>query len=229
MKRLVQLSLIGFLMFSCALLIASTGALAQQGTNDQSTLTLQHVKEQLKQNQQYLNEAKKRGKAGDAEGLNTALQNYNRGMEGLNTALSHAGIQGSPSQQQDAYNRVQSATSKHLKVLNNLLTSGKITNPHAIAAIQNAITVSQKGQTTALSHLSQLKTQQAMGQANRPGFGQAGGVGRSEGMGRPGGMGGVGGNPGMGGGMGNPGMGGGMGNPGMGGGPPAGAGGGHGR
>lgn len=217
MKRLLQASVIGFVMFSCALLMAPAGAVAQQATNDQSTLTLQQVKDRLKQNQQYLNEAKKRAKAGDAQGLDTAIQNYDRGTQGLNTALSQGGIQGSPSQQQDAYNRVQSATSKHLKVLNNLLSK---VPAQAVPHIQHAIQVSQTGQQTALSHLSQLHAQQqAMGQANRPSFGQAGGMGRSsEGMGHAGSMGGLGGNPGMAGGAGP-----------MGGGPPAGAGGGHGR
>ena len=219
MKRLIPIGLIGMLTFTCALLVAPAGAVAQQGSNDQATMTLKQVKQQLKENKQYLKEAKSRAKAGDTAGLNTALENYDRGMAGINTALSHGGFQGSPSQQQDAYNRVQSATSKHIKVLNGLL--GKVPQ-QAVPHIQHAIDVSQTGQQTALSHLSQLQAQQKMGQANRPSFGQAGGMGRSEGSGRTGGVGGFGGNAGMGG----PGMGGGMGHAG---GPPAGVGGGHGR
>ena len=122
MKRFLQASLIGFLTFSFALLVMPAAAVAQQSTNDQSTLTLKQVKERLKQNKQYLNQAKKMAKAGDAQGLNTALDNYDRNMAGLNTAISHGGIQGSPSQQQDAYDRVQSATQKHIDVLNGLLS-----------------------------------------------------------------------------------------------------------
>jgi len=215
MKRFLQASFIGLLTFSFAMLVMPAAAVAQQSTNDQSTLTLKQVKERLKQNKQYLNQAKKMAKAGDAQGLNTALDNYDRNMTGLNTAISHGGIQGSPSQQQDAYNRVQSATQKHIDVLNGLLS--KVPS-QAVPHIQHAIDVSQTGQQTALTHLSQLHTQQAMGQANRPSFGQAGGTDHSAGMGHAGGFGG---NAGMAGGMGA-----GMGHMG---GPPAGVGGGHGR
>ncbi len=211
MKRFLQASLIGLLTFSFALLVMPAAAVAQQPTNDQSTLTLKQVKERLKQNKQYLNKAKKMAKAGDAQGLNTALDNYDRNMAGLNTAISHGGIQGSPSQQQDAYNRVQSATQKHIDVLNGLLS--KVPS-QAVPHIQHAIDVSQTGQQTALSHLSQLHAQQqTMGQANRPSFGQAGGPDHSAGMGRAGETGGIGGNAGMAGGMGR-----------MGGGPPVGGG-----
>jgi hypothetical protein len=213
LRRLIQASLISLLTFSCALFMVPVGAVAQQSTNDQSTLTLKQVKERLKQNKKYLNRAKKMAKAGDTQGLNTALDNYDRDMAGLNTAISHGGIQGSPLQQQDAYNRVQSATQKHIDVLNGLLA--KVPS-QAVPHIQHAIDVSQTGQQTALTHLSQLHAQQqAMGQANRPSFGQAGG------MGRAGDLGGFGGNAGMGAGMGA--------GAGMGHGAPAGVGGGHGR
>ena len=217
MKYLIQTSLIGLLTLSCALLFTPAGAVAQQAGNDQATLTLVQVRQRLKQNKEYIKQAKKSAKAGDSQGLDTAIQNYDRSMQGLDTAISHGGIQGTPAQQQDAYNRVQSATQKHLKVLNGLLS--KVPS-QAVPHIQHAIDVSQKGQTTALSHLSQLQTQQALGQANRPGFGQAGGMGRSQGMGRPGNMG-SGAAP-----MGGPSMGGGMGHAG---GPPAGVGGGRGH
>jgi hypothetical protein len=213
LKRSIQFSLIVFLTFACALLFAPAGAVAQQTGSNPATLTLKQVKEQLKQNKQYLNNAKKSAKAGDAQGMNTALENYNRGMEGLNTALSHGGVQGTPSQQQDAYNRVKKATQKHIDVLNGLLNNPKIPD-QGKAGISKALAASQTGQTTALNHLSQLQTQQAMGQANRPGFGQAGGMGRSGGFGA--GMSS----------MGGPGMGASMGRAG---GPPAGVGGGHGR
>lgn len=214
MKHSIQLSLIGFLTFSCALLFAPAGAVAQQSGSNPATLTLKQVKQQLKQNKQYIKQAKKSAKAGDAQGLDTAVQNYDRSMQGLDTAISHGGIQGTPSQQQDAFNRVQSATQKHLDVLNGLLDK---VPAQAVPHIQHAIDVSQTGQQTALNHLSQLQTEQALRQANRPGFGQAGAMGRSQGMGRSGGMGGAGNAP-----MGGPGMGGGMGHAG---GPPAGVGG----
>src|SRR5712692_422563 len=104
---------------------------------DQSraSLSLQNVKDQLTQNKSYLNQASKQGKAGDTAGLQTALENYDRGMEGINTALSHdGGFSGSASQRADALSRVQDATSKHTKVLQGLLTK---VPPQAQAAIQN--------------------------------------------------------------------------------------------
>jgi hypothetical protein len=218
MKNFIRTSLVGLLTLSCALLFAPAGAVAQQSGSNSATLTLKQVKQQLKQNKQYIKQAKKSAKAKDPQGLDTAIQNYDRSMQGLDTAISHGGIQGTPAQQQDAYNRVQSATQKHLNVLNGLLDK---VPAQAVPHIQHAIDVSRKGQTTALSHLSQLQTEQAMRQANRPGFGQAGAMGRSQGMGRSGGMGGIGNAP-----AGGPGMGAGMG---AAGGPPAGVGGGRGH
>jgi hypothetical protein len=218
LKQSIQLGLIGFLTFACALLFAPVGAVAQQSGSNPATLTLKQVKQRLKQNKQYIKQAKKSAKAGDSQGLDTAIQNYDRSMQGLNTAINHGGIQGTPSQQQDAYHRVKKATQKHLDVLQGLLDNPRIPE-QGKAGISKAITASQTGRQTALSHLNQLQAQQAIRQANQPGFGQAGGMGRSQGMGRSGGMGN------MGGGM-SP-----MGGPGMGhaGGPPAGVGGGHGR
>jgi len=222
MRRTWELVTLGILIVSCVLLAGTANTFGQQASNGQATLTLKQVKQRLNQNKNYLKTAEKRGKAGDAAGLQTALNNYDRGMEGLNTALSQGQIQGSPSQQQDAYNRVQTATQKHLNVLEGLLNNPKIP-AQGKAGINKAIAASQKGQQTALSHLSQLQAQQGMGQANRPGSGQSQGMGRSEGMGRPGGAGGFGAanSP-----MGAP-MGGGMGHPG--GGPPMGGGGHPGR
>lgn len=213
MKRLIQLGILCIIAAFGALLVAPAGMASQQATNGQSTLTLKQVKQRLKQNKQYLKEAEKRGKAGDTTGMETALNNYDRGMEGLNTALSKGQFQGRPSQMEDAYHHVQTATSKHTKVLEKLLKSGKIP-AQAVPHIRHAIDVSRMGQKTALSHLSQLQAQRGMGQANRPGFGQSHGMGRPQGAGSPGGMGGFGpANAPMGGAMGHPG-----GGPGMGGG-----------
>lgn len=186
MQRLCQLTIISMLTVSCALLFVPAGVAAQSGTHSQSTLTLKQVKQRLKQNKQYLKEAKKRAKAGDTAGLNTALNNYDRSMEGLNTAISQGRIQGSPSQQENAYQRVQTATSKHLKELNKLLD--KVPS-QAAPHIQHAIDVSQTGQQTALSHLSQLRAQQGMEPMNQRGFGQSQGMGRPQGAGGLGGFG----------------------------------------
>jgi hypothetical protein len=218
MKRLPEIVIIAMIAAFGTLLVVPAGMASQHATNDQSPLTLKQVRQRLKQNKQYLKEAKNRVKAGDTAGLDTALNNYDRSMQGLNTALSQGQIQGSPSQKKDAYNRVQTATSKHLQVLNGLLTK---VPPQAVAHIQHAIDVSKMGQTTALNQLSQLHAQQGLEQGSNSGFGRSQGNGRPEGMGRSGGVGSFGAaNPPMGG----P-MGGAIGHPA--GGPPMG--GGHGR
>ncbi len=193
---------------------------AQQTGNQQSQLTLKQVKQRLSTNKKYLKQAEKQGKAGNSAGLETALNNYDRGMAGLNTALSQGHFNGTPSQQEEAYNRVQKATQKHIKVLNKLLSK---VPAQAAPHIQHAIDVSKTGQTTALSQLSTLRTQQAMQQGNRPNMGEGQGMGRPGGAGNQSGMGHMGGAGPMGGGM-RGGMGGGMGRAS---GPPMG--GGHGR
>lgn len=212
MRRLAQICMIGSLFIFFALLVGPATTFGQQSSNDQGTITLKQVKQRLKENQNYLKEAKKSAKAGDTPGMETALNNYDRGMEGLNTALSQSHFNGSLSQQKDAYSRVQTATQKHLNILNGLLARvPDQAKPH----IQHAIDVSQMGQTTALNHLTQLQSQQGFGQGNRPGFSQTEGTGHPEGaggfgsgfpgsanpMGRPtgGGMGHPGGGPPMGG------------------------------
>jgi hypothetical protein len=220
LKRSIGISLIGLFTISCALLFAPVGAVAQQTDSNPAALTLNGVKDRLKKSQKYIKQAKKSAKANDPQGLNTAIENYNRSMDGLNTAISHGGIQGTPAQQQDAYNRVRSATQKHIDVLNGLMNNDKIPDAGK-AGISKALTASQTGQQTAESHLSQLQSQQSMGQANRPGFGQAGGMGRSDGMGHSGGIGGFGSGASS---MGGPGTGASMGRAG---GPPAGVGGGR--
>lgn len=187
MKRFIQFGIISMILALGSLLFAPAAVALQKGTRNQSTLTLKQVKKQLKKNEQYLKEAEKQGKAGDTSGMETALSNYSHGMESLNTALSKGQFQGSPSQLEDAYNRVQTATSKHLHVLNGLLNK---VPPQAVPHIQHAIDVSKTGQETALNHLNQLQVQQGMGQANRPDFGNSQGMGRPENVGRPGGVGG---------------------------------------
>ena len=189
------------ILLSAALFLAPAGSFGKQAPNDQSSLMLKQVKQRLKQNQRYLKQAEKRGKAGDTTGLQSALTNYDRSIEGLNTAISHGQLVASPSQEKQAYERVQSATSKHIQVLENLLTK---VPEQARSAIQHAIQVSQTGHNTALAHLQQVHAEQM----NSPAYGRPEGAPHSEGVGAPRGMGGF---PGAGGPMGG-GMG--MGHPG---------------
>jgi len=137
---------------------------------------LQDVKDRLKQNQLFLEDAQKRGKAGDAAGLQTALDNFSRGTDGLNHALSSGQFSGTPNQQEEALSRVADATSKHTKTLTNLLNK---VPAQAQPAIQRAISVSQKGHDTATTNLQGFHTQ-------HPNLGQSSGMGQttSEGAGR---------------------------------------------
>ncbi|MBZ5702882.1 MAG: hypothetical protein LAN84_13670 [Acidobacteriia bacterium] len=165
-----------------ALILSPVIVLAQ----DQASLSLQNVKDQLKQNKSYLDQASKQGKAGDAAGMQTALDNYDRSLQGLNTALSHGGFSGSTSQQEDALARVSDATSKHIKVLQGLLSK---VPAQAQGAIQNAINVSQKGHDMATASL-QASRAQHQSQGGRPdGFGRPSGAGQDMGGGRPAGVG----------------------------------------
>lgn len=211
----------GLLVTLSCVLVGPAGLLGKQQesqSKDQAVLTLKTAKERLKQNQKYLKEAEKRGKAGNTAGLEQALISYNHGVEGLDNALSQGRFQGSLSQRQDALDRVEHATSKNTKVLKGLL---KKVPEQARPAIRHAIDVSQKGHTTAQQNLQRVEAQRRQQQAvqrRMPGMGTPGTFPRSQRPGYPGsGPGTMGGPGGMGqpGSMGNPG---GMGRPG--GGPP---------
>jgi len=200
MRLLIKLGGLGLLLAFSGLLVAPAGLLGQEASDDQAALTLKDVKDRLKQNKKYLEEAKKRGKAGDAPGLEVALTNYNRGIEGLDRAMSQGRFEGDASQHEDALDRVEQATRKHTEVLTDLL--GKVPE-QARPAIEHAIEVSQKGRTTALQNLEHVRNERMAAErrkaARRPtGLGQPGGFGRgASGSGRPGGVGGgPGGNPG---------------------------------
>jgi len=180
------------LVLALAFAIATPGALLAQGQDvDTGSLTLQDVKDRLKENQKHLDQARERGKAGDAAGMETALQNYERGNEGLNRALDQGRLAGDANDREQAYDRVEKATRKHSQVLTDLLASGKIpeqARPH----VEHALQVSQKGRQTALANLQQARSQRSEQEAaqRRQGLGQSSVSGRPEGAGRPGGSGG---------------------------------------
>jgi hypothetical protein len=156
---------------------------AQQQDTEQRTLTLQDVKDRLKQNQKFLDEARKRGKTGDAAGIEVAVNNFSRSMEGLDRALSHGQFQGSESQRVDAFERVEKATRKNGEVLSGLLN--KVPD-QAKPAIQHALEVSQRGRTTALAKLPDARAQRDAAMARRDQAEQPSMAGRPEGVGRPG-------------------------------------------
>jgi hypothetical protein len=152
---------------------------------DQSSLTLQDVKSRLETNKGYIAEAKSKGQAGDAAGMQTALDNYNRSMDGINTALSHdGGFTGNNGQREDALSRVSDATSKHIETLQGLLSK---VPAQAQGAIQNAINLSQKGHDMATASLqaSQAQHQSQSGRPSGVGGGRPAGVGAPAGAGRP--------------------------------------------
>jgi len=183
MKNAMKLGLVG--LTSILFLLVPAGFGAQDDA--QRTMTLQEVKDRLKENKNYLKDAEKKGKAGDAAGVQTALENYDRNMAGINRAMNAGGFQGSEGQREEAFDRVEKATRKHGEVLANL--EGKVPE-QARPAIQRAMEASQKGRTTALSNLQQVRTErQQRERAEMQRQNQAGGgFGRDNGMGRPDGM-----------------------------------------
>lgn len=179
------------LAFALAIVVATPVAMLAQGENeDTATLTLKDVKESLKENKKHLKEAKNRGKAGDAAGMETALGNFERGVEGLDRALDRGRFEGDLYEREEAFNRVENATRKHGEVLADLLESGKIPE-QARAHVEHAMQVSQKGRETALANLQQARAQRRQHEAAGQGLGQSGGFGRPGSAGRPGGIGGA--------------------------------------
>ena len=185
MKNVTRIGLVGLTSILYIFLLLPVGFGAQDDAK--RTMTLQEVKDRLKENKNYLKDAEKKGKAGDAAGIQTALENYDRNMVGINHAMNGGGFQGSEGQREEAFDRVEKATRKHGEVLSGLL--GKVpeqARPH----IQHAMEVSQKGRDTALANLQQVRGErQQRERAEMQRQNQAGGsLGRDAGFGRPGTM-----------------------------------------
>lgn len=126
---------------------------AQSENQDRSTVTLKDVKNRLKENERFLSEARTKGKAGDAKGTQVALDNYGRGTQGLDRALSRGQFAGSDADREEAFERVEKATRKHGEVLTDLL--GKVPE-QARPAIEHALLeVSQRGREHAMANLEQ--------------------------------------------------------------------------
>jgi hypothetical protein len=182
-----------WLLAFCVLAFAPAALVAQE-EEDQATLTLKDVKNRLKENKSFLDQAKSRGKAGDAEGIQTAIENYDRGMTGLNQALEAGQFEGSERDHEKALEQVEQATRKHGEVLSDLLTK---VPEEARPGIERALANSQKGRETALANLERVRAErqeraaaqrrQGMGQPGATG--QPGTVGRPSGVGAPGGVG----------------------------------------
>lgn len=194
MRTLAKFNVVQLILALATLALLPTALLAQEQGQDQPAVTLQEVKERLKQNKKFLEEARTRGKAGDAAGLQVALDNYNRGMEALDKALSQDQFEGDEFASVDALERVEKATRKHGEVLADLLNK---VPEQAKPAIERAMEVSQRGRTTALAKLENARTQRdaasvrreqaaQMGAGNRPATaGVPSGVGRPSGVGGP--------------------------------------------
>jgi len=190
MKELIYSRRVGSLFVLLALALSPVVLAAQDQSGNPASMTLQDVKDRLKQNQTFLEDAQKRGKAGDAAGLQTALDNFSRSTDGLNRALNSGQFNGTPNQQEEALSRVADATSKHTKTLTNLLN--KVPS-QAQSAIQRAISVSQKGHDTAVANLQGFHAQhpnlgqgmsQSAGRSSAPG-GPAGASAGGRPAGRP--------------------------------------------
>lgn len=127
---------------------------AQGENNDQSTVTLNDVKRRLKENERFLSQARTKGKAGDAEGTQVALDNFSRAMQGLDRALSQGRFAGSDADREEAFERVEKATRKHGEVLTGLLDK---VPEQARPAIEHAREVSQRGRENAMANLEQAR------------------------------------------------------------------------
>lgn len=127
---------------------------AQSENNDESTVTLNDVKRRLKENERFLNEARTKGKAGDAKGTQVALDNYSRATQGLDRALSQGRFVGSDADREGAFERVEKATRKHGEVLTGLLDK---VPEQARPAIEHAREVSQRGRENAMANLGQAR------------------------------------------------------------------------
>ncbi len=164
----------------------------EQASQDQRNLTLQDVKDRLKQNEKYIQDASQHGKAGDAKGTQVALDNYSRSMEGLNRAIAQGQFEGDEFARVEALERVEMATRKNGEVLAGLLDK---VPEEAKPRVQNAMEVSQTGRTTVLGQLNAARAQRDAAVSRRRQSQQSGGFGGpsaagSSGGGRPGGAGG---------------------------------------
>ena len=187
MKILTKFGRVQLALSLAALVLLPAAVFAQQQNQDQPTVTLQDVKDRLKQNEKFIKDAQSRGKAGDAAGTQVALDNYSRNMQGLDQALSRTGqFQGDESARVEALERVEKATRKHGEVLSNLLT--KVPD-QAKPAIEHAMQVSQHGRDTALGNLDQARSQRDAADARRNQAGQNSMGGRPDTAGNPGGVG----------------------------------------
>lgn len=160
-------------------------AWAQEASEEQAEITLKDVKNRLKENEKFLNEARKRGRAGDAQGMQVALDNYQRGQRGLERALERDRFRGNEWEQEDAWSRVERATRKHGEVLTDLY--GRVPE-QARPGIARAIENSQKGRETALERLEQARGQRIAAE-RRANAGPPAGVGRPGQAGPPAGIG----------------------------------------
>jgi hypothetical protein len=167
MRELFHAGRTSLLIAAISLLTIPATVLAQD--QNPASLTLQDVKDRLNQDKTYLEQAQKSGKAGDAVGLQTAVDNYTRSTDGLNKAFSAGQFNGTPEQQQEALSRVSDATSKGTKTLTGLLNK---VPAQAQPAIQRAIAESQKGHDTAVANLQGFHTE-------HPNLGQSAGMGQA--------------------------------------------------
>jgi len=179
MRSRSQTRWVGLVLAPLLVAIAPLVVSAQGDRDDQATLTLNNVKERLKQNKEYLKQAKQHARRGDAAGVNTALENYERSMEGLNRAMQEGRVEGDESGREEAFERVERATRKHGEVLADLLNK---VPEQARPAVERAMEQSQHGRATALQNLERVRTMRQEREAAQ----MRQRTGQPEGVGRPG-------------------------------------------
>lgn len=168
-------------------------AVAFAADEKQSELTLKDVQTRLKQNESFLKKAQERGRAGDAAGTRVAMENYQRGMEGINRALERGEFRGTEREHARAIDAIHNATSKNVGVLTDLLER---VPEAARPGIERALAASQAGREKALARI-QEREENAAGKRGffsrmfgRPDGAEAAAErGRPEGVSRPADMG----------------------------------------
>jgi len=166
----------GILFLALLVLGVPPAVSAQEAGEEQAEITLKDVKNRLKDNEKHLNEARKRGRAGDAQGMQVALDNFQRGQSGLERALERRRFSGNLQDREEAWSRVERATRKHGEVLTDLY--GRVPE-QARPGIARAIENSQKGRETALERLEQARGQRIAAERRAN-------TGRPDATGRPG-------------------------------------------
>jgi hypothetical protein len=144
----------------CLLIPLPASIAAQETGGEQANLSLQDVKQGLKQCQQSLKEAEGKLKGGNSSGVEAVLGNYTRGMEQINAAMRESRFDGSMDDRTEAYDEIVRATGRDRRTLSKML---KKVEESARPAVEQALNAAQSGNQAAQQY---LKTAQRTGRGS---------------------------------------------------------------